>query len=300
MTATIQSQLDRGLVRQYSWNWQGQNFFVVSETISQIAQPKNSLLLLPAFSTVSTRGEMAQLAQFLSSQAKVILLDWLGFGDSERPALNYQPKIYHQLLQDFVKTLDDRSQIIIAAGHTAGYALELAKILPERIAKVILIAPTWRGPLPTMGASPRLASWVRNLVRSPLLGQFLYFLNTRPSFLRWMYRRHVYLNSELLTPELLKIKYENTQKTGSRYAPAAFVTGGLDPYGDRQSFLEAIANCPVEVIAILAEQAPPKSKAEMNAISSIAGVKTFTLPGTLGMHEEFAQIVGETILSYCQ
>jgi hypothetical protein len=39
---------------------------------------------------------------------------------------------------------------IIAAGHAAGYALQHAVSKPGTIEHLALIAPTWRGPLPTM------------------------------------------------------------------------------------------------------------------------------------------------------
>ncbi|MBD3887650.1 hypothetical protein IFO70_39665 [Phormidium tenue FACHB-886] len=54
----------------------------------------------PAFSTVSTRGEMQGIAEQLAPCFQVVAMDWLGFGQSERPALDYQPVFYCQLLQD--------------------------------------------------------------------------------------------------------------------------------------------------------------------------------------------------------
>ncbi len=163
-----------GTIHKYSWNWQQQEITVVYEILGQ-GLP---VLMLPAFSTVSTRAEMGEIAKILASQFQVIALDWPGFGQSDRPFINYQSSLYHQLLQDFVPSVFDTPVIVVAAGHAAGYALQLAKDYPETVSKLILVAPTWRGPLRAMGIPESIAGIVRQLVRSPILGQFLYQLNT--------------------------------------------------------------------------------------------------------------------------
>ena len=127
-------------LREYFWNWQGQPIRVVYETFGD----KTPVLLLPAFSTVSTRGEMQPLAQLLPSQGfQTVALDWPGFGESDtadatlrdRPPLNYQPSIYHQFLQNFVTNVFNTPVAAIAAGHAAGYAMQLAHVNPQDYGK---------------------------------------------------------------------------------------------------------------------------------------------------------------------
>jgi pimeloyl-ACP methyl ester carboxylesterase len=256
------------------------------------------MLLLPAFSTVSTRGEMRKIAQRLSSQFQVTSLDWPGLGQSDRPPLNYSATLYHQFLQDFVTDVLDSPTTVIAAGHAAGYAMQLAQTMPQSVSRIVLVAPTWRGPLPTMGANSQLSGRVRQLVRSPLVGQALYKLNTTPSFLRLMYKRHVYVDDTQLTPEFIAEKWQITQQPGARYAPAAFVTGALDPVQERPDFLAYFQSLPVPVMVIIGEKVPPKSREEMDALSQFAGVQTAILPGSLGMHEEYAQAVTDVVLNF--
>jgi pimeloyl-ACP methyl ester carboxylesterase len=283
-----------GTVHQYAWNWEGQSITVVYETLGQ----GTPVLLLPAFSTVSTRAEMATIARSLSSQFQAIALDWPGFGQSDRLSIDYQPSLYRQLLQDFVRSVFDVPIIVVAAGHGSGYALQLAKDCPEAVLKLVLVAPTWRGPLRAMGAPKSLAGAVRNLVRSPILGQFLYKLNTTSSFLRLMYRRHVYVNANLLTPEFICAKREITQQPGARFAPAAFVTGRIDPVENRSEIIECIQSLSIPILVVLAEQAPPISKGEMEAIALLSGVRSIKLPGTLGIHEENSDGVAQAILNF--
>ncbi|MBE9128627.1 MULTISPECIES: alpha/beta fold hydrolase [unclassified Coleofasciculus] len=283
-----------GVVQRYLWNWEGRTLTIAYETLGE----GTPVLLLPSFSTVSTRGEMGGLAKRLSSQFQTVTLDWLGFGQSDRPPLDYQPALYHQLLQDFVRDIFDRPIAIAAAGHSAGYAMELVQKMPQSCSRIILVAPTWRGPLPTMGVDQQLAGWVRQLVRSPILGQTLYKLNTLPSFLRFMYKRHVYVDDAKLTPEFIAKKWLITQQPGARYAPAAFVTGAIDPVCDRSEFLAWFQPAPVPVMLVVGEQSPSQSKAEMNALAELTGVEVSLLPGSLGMHEEYAEAIADRVLEF--
>src|SRR5438128_647251 len=103
-TPTLSTDLGiRGVVKKYLWTWEDQPLTVVYETLGE----GTPVLLLPAFSTVSTRSEMRGIAERLSSQFQVITLDWPGFGESARLQLEYNAALYHQFLQDFVRdTLD--------------------------------------------------------------------------------------------------------------------------------------------------------------------------------------------------
>jgi hypothetical protein len=46
---------------------------------------------------------MKGIAQILANHYQVTVLDWLGFGESECPSVDYNPILFQQLLQDFVK-----------------------------------------------------------------------------------------------------------------------------------------------------------------------------------------------------
>ncbi len=291
--ASTDSHTER-VVQNYLWNWQGQALTVVYETLGT----GTPVLLLPAFSTVSTRDEMRGIAERLSSQFQAVTLDWPGFGQSDRLPVEYQPALYHQFLQDFVKDILDRPMAIVAAGHAAGYAMQLAQKNSQSCSRIVLIAPTWRGPLPTMGANQQVSGFVRQLVRSPILGQALYQMNTTSSFLRLMYGRHVYADDTNLTPEFIAHKRQITQRPGARYAPAAFVTGAIDPVQNQADFLAWFQPSPAPVMVIIPEQAPAKSKAEMEALAGLPGVQTTVRPGSLGMHEEYADQLGEIVWDF--
>lgn len=296
MTTTLKSKSAQigGTVHTFQWQWQGQSFAISYETRGS----GTPVLLLPAFSTVSTRSEMQGIAEQLVSHFQVVAMDWLGFGQSDRPALNYQPALYRQLLQDFLQSQFDQSVAVVAAGHAVGYVMQVAQQIPCPWSKLVLVAPTWKGPLRVMGAPTPVRNAIRELVRSPGIGEALYALNTAPAFLKFMYQQHVYVDANKLTTEFMQQKYAITQHSGGRYAPAAFVTGTLDPMQSHEEFLQVGRSLSVPTVVIIGEQSPGKSKAEMEALAELPGIQSNHISGSLGLHEEYASEVAAIVLPF--
>lgn len=297
ISKTPASSSDTGIggnVQEFSWSYEGRKLSIVYETLG-VGAP---VLLLPAFSTVSTRAEMRGLAEKLAPWFQVVAVDWPGFGQSSRLSLDYQPSLYQQFLQDFVNTVFDQPVAVIAAGHAAGYVMHLTQQLPQALAKVVLVAPTWRGPLPSMGEHRQIYHLLKNLVLSPLVGQALYKLNTTPAFLSTMYRSHVYADPAKVTPEFVQNRRKTTQQAGARFAPAAFVTGALDVVHERTDFFKWFQPLPMPVMVVIGEQTPPKSRAEMGALAELPGVQSQILPGSLALHEEYPTELAEVVLPF--
>lgn len=287
-----------GSVHEFHWNWQKQPLTAIYEVLGT-GRP---LLLLPAMSSVSTRGELRHLAERLAERFQVVAVDWIGFGQSARPALTYEPALYHAFLKDFVRSLFHEPVVVIAAGHAAGYVMQLAQRSPTVWSWIVLVAPTWRGPLPTaMGENRWFYRILRGLINLPLIGQLLYLLNTTPWFLRWMMGRHVFADRAHLTKPLITEKWRTTQRANGRFASATFVTGGLDPVRSRSQFFDYFQPpLPAPVMLVIGEQTPVKSLAEMEILAHFSGVgiQILRMPGSLGLHEEYADQLADGILLF--
>lgn len=62
--------------------------------------------------------------------------------------------------------------------------------------------------------------------------------------------------------------------------------------------MQLLESISMPVSIILAENAPPKSKAEMSAMAELDKVQTARLKGTLGIYEEYPEEVTEVIQNF--
>jgi pimeloyl-ACP methyl ester carboxylesterase len=274
----------------FAWSWRATPIPVEYEMSGPAgAEP---ILMLPALSTVSTRDELRALAHHLETH-RCVITDWPGFGDTARPRLDYDRALCRGFLEELVAHLRDgqrrRSFPVVACGHAAGYTIDLEARQPGTFTHLVLIAPTWRGPLPTMmsGRKP-IQGRIRRLIHAPVIGELLYRLNVSRPVVRMMYRRHVFADPAFLSDGLLADRIRLTRKPGARFASACFVTGALDPFDDRGAFLAAARRVPGPMLMLYGSDTP-KSRAEMQALAELPGIESRLLGrGTLGMAEELA------------
>jgi pimeloyl-ACP methyl ester carboxylesterase len=252
----------------FDWSWRG---VAIPVRYDLFGANDRARVLLPALSTVSTRDEMAALARLLSRGRGVLVTDWPGFGDNPRPALDYEPDLYRAFLEALLAHLGDPAgaRAVVAAGHAAAYAIDLEARRPATFAKLVLIAPTWRGPLPTvMGGRRPIQNRIRRLVQMPVLGELLYRLNVSRPVVRMMYKGHVYADPAFITSDHLARRMQLARRPGARFASACFVTGALDPFHNRESFLAAARRLEIPVLVIYGEHTPRRSRAEMDALAA--------------------------------
>lgn len=262
------------------------------------------VLLLPALSSISTRGEMRGLQALLASAGfETIAPDWPGLGTSAKRSADWSPEVYEAFLMQLLVDVAPSPALVVAAGHAAGYVLRVSEQLPNAFQQAVLVAPTWRGPVPTMfkGRRPGWLAAVRKLVDLPFIGSLFYKLNLNDFVIRLMARRHVYSEPRWLDErqERMVSKRAVTQAHGARHASIRFVTGALDPYESASPFLSAAAALGDRVLVIIGGEMPGRSRAEVDALMEVLPTHLVDLPrGRLGVHEEFPEEVAEAILAF--
>ncbi|MFM7314894.1 MAG: alpha/beta fold hydrolase [Cyanobium sp.] len=281
----------------YRWSHAGGSHDIA---VAELGGQGPARLLLPALSTISSRGEWQQFSSALLADhrqnraagnspelPRLISGDWPGFGDSDRRRLPYDAELLARFLADFRRDHCPADCGVIAAGHAAGIALLAAERRGVAFRDWVLVAPTWRGPFPTMARRrSRAFPVIRGLVETPLLGPLLYRLNTTRSVLGWMSRRHVDVAGPGLSTQGIAERQSISRQPGARFASAAFVTGGLDPYRDPEGWIQAARTLHSPLTVVVATQSPARSLAEMQALAAVAD-RVLHLPGRLGAHEEF-------------
>lgn len=253
-------------------------------------------LLLPALSTISARAEMRDLAGLLGAEYRCRIPDWPGFGARERARVPLAPETFHAFLDALLDAAPGPYALGVAAGHAAGYLVAAARRHPNTFARLVLVAPTWRGPLPT--AMPGRAHWfprIRRAVEAPLLGEALYRINISPPIIGRMMRAHVYADPARVSPAVIRDKHAITRQRNGRFGTAAFVTGGLDPVGSRAAFLALFDAALPPVLVLRPEAAPRRSGAEMDALIAGGRVRGASIPGALSPHEEHPGAVAAAI-----
>jgi len=286
------------ITRSITWLWHGQP---IELGITEVGSGP-PLLLLPALSSISTRHEMGPLLERLAAHYRAIAVDLPGFGDRPRPALDWSPETYRSFLPYLLGKIVPEPFAVIAAGHTATYALAQAVAAPNSIKHLVLIAPTWRGPLPTVmgGARPWFAR-ARQLVDLPVLGPLAYKLNVNAFVVRKMTSGHVYSDKAWLTAERLREKQAVIDALGARFASVRFVTGALDPLQSRDKFVNLSQRAACAVPLVYGAETPQRSKAEMDVLSQNGRTQTVRLPrGKLAIHEEFPDEVAAAVASFLE
>lgn len=213
-------------------DWQADGRPVSVGLTSIGAGPK--LFLLPALSSISTRLEMRPLQERLAARFSTVAIDWPCFGDLPRPKVHWRPDLYRSFLR-FVLTDVVQPVATIAAGHAAGYAL--AQAADDPAGRLILLSPTWRGPLPTMiGRRMQLFRAMARMVDLPFVGPAFYRFNVNGAVIGMMARGHVYDDPAWLTSVCMAQKRFVTEAKGARHASFRFVAGEFDLFADRDPF----------------------------------------------------------------
>ncbi|MGE5159785.1 MAG: alpha/beta fold hydrolase [Gemmatimonas sp.] len=255
------------------------------------------VLLLPALSSISTRREMHPLQQRLAQSFTAIAIDWPGFGQQPRPYVDWRPEIYEMFLSHILTQVVPGPFATIAAGHAAGYALKHVARSGPSAGRLVLLSPTWRGPLPTMvGRHHALFARMARGFDPPLLGPILYVLNVNRLVIGMMARGHVYADSHWLMGPRMEEKLAVTRASGARHSSARFVTGYLDPFRSREEQAAAAQRIAVPILNLFSRNAPPKSRAEMEALAMLPNIRTVRLPrGKLSFYEEFPEEAADVI-----
>ncbi len=172
--------------------------------------------------------ELAPLAMRLAEKRRVVLVDWLGFGTSERPDAPYGPEFYgDQLEQIRVASLrpGETAVDVVALSLPAQYVVVSAAGHPERFGRIVLISPTGFGRFKARAG--RTSGNLYRALRLSGIGRLLFAILARRQVIRW-YLRQIYTDPEQVGREYELYCWRTSQQPGAFYAPLAFVAGMLN------------------------------------------------------------------------
>ncbi|KAJ9163613.1 hypothetical protein P3X46_023262 [Hevea brasiliensis] len=310
-------------LKSNNWEWKFKDNSIniyYEEHAKESSDPPKNILMVPTISDVSTVEEWRSVARDIVQRVGKInwqatIVDWPGLGYSDRPKIDYNADIMEKFVVDFINApdsplrySDEKDLVVFGGGHAATILLRAAKkglVNPTAIAAV---APTWAGPLPIVfGRDSSMEArygMLRGTLKAPGVGWIVYnMLVSNEKAIQSQYKSHVYANPENVTPDIVESRYALTKRKGARYAPAAFLTGLLDPVKSREEFLELFADLDgkLPVLVMSTEGCPKRSKAEMEALKGAKGVSKFVgVPGALLPQEEYPTMVAEELYQFLQ
>jgi pimeloyl-ACP methyl ester carboxylesterase len=189
---------------------------------------KGSLVLLVhGIYAGSSSYEFRRLLPLLSKHYRVVALDLLGCGGSDKPDIDYDAQLYTDLIVDAVGEFGPQATAIVGSSLGAAFSVRAARRLDSRLAQLVTICPS--------GLNHRLADpqtdrgrALTRFVRSPLAGRAAFaLLASRPS-IAWFLKHQAYADAASTAPEVLDHYSQVTHLRGARFVAAHFLGGALN------------------------------------------------------------------------
>jgi pimeloyl-ACP methyl ester carboxylesterase len=187
-----------------------------------------TVLLLHSFNAAGTGMELAPLAARLAEHRRVVLLDWLGFGTSDRPDAPYGWALYGEQLESIrVAALQpgETSVDVVALSLPGQYVVVAAAEHPDRFGRIVLISPTGFGRF--KGDAGRTSRNIYRLLRRTGIGRLLFAILARRQVIRW-FLRQTFADPEQVPAGYERYCWRTGQQPGAFLAPLAFVSGLLN------------------------------------------------------------------------
>lgn len=245
-----------GEERRYPWKY-GDMFYGVKG--DRNAKP---LVLIHGFGPGASSFEWRKNIDTLAEEFRVYAIDLLGFGLSDRPSVDYTAETFADLLNDFIKEVIGKPSIVVAHGMACAYVVADAYRRPQLFERLILVSPP-----PSMlqeNTSSPLNSALKILLRTPVLGQFVYNILTSRSAIGRYYDRQGYHNPGLITDELVKYIYTSAHQPNSRFAAASLLSNYLN-----MDVREAFARLQMPILMVFGRE----STSTMSASEASAAFK---------------------------
>lgn len=202
--------------------WRGHRLFY------KVIGAGEPLLLLHGIGAGSSSYEFRAIMGELGRHYQVYALDLLGWGNSERPDLEYTGSLYAQMIQDFVGQVIGRPTHAIANSLSAGFVLRSARLQPHHWQKLLLIAPLGDNSLVPESVGIPLAQVAYALLSLPVVGLALYNGITAPWNVRLFTEQSLFSPGYTLDAAVVDYYYQAAHQAGAQFAPRSFLTGKLN------------------------------------------------------------------------
>jgi len=209
-----------GSVRR--WDWRGHGIFATELGHGPL------MILVHGIYAGASSYEFRRLFPLLARHHRVVAIDLLGCGLSDRPNLGYSADLFTEQIIDALAEFGNAEPVtLVGSSLGAAFAIRAAARTTRRVQSVVAISPTGLG-----GVLDRAPSGAQRAIagtfRSPLLGEALFNgLASRPS-IKYFLTHGSYADAASATSDVIDHYYAVAHQSGARYVPAHFVGGLLN------------------------------------------------------------------------
>jgi pimeloyl-ACP methyl ester carboxylesterase len=195
------------------------------------------IVLLHSINAVASAHEMRPLVQLFQRETNrpIYVLEWLGFGHSDRPETRYNPELLEGQLEHFlgkvVRPRDGADLIGLSLGAT--YAAELGRRRPDLIRSLVALEPTGLGEEPEEIGQV----WSRLLFTLPGVQRAFYDRLTTPDALYTFSRENLFSPDFGVPDEFVEYGAATSRMEGASRPLDDFLSGRLFPEHGGDAFL---------------------------------------------------------------
>lgn len=195
------------------------------------------IVLLHSINAVASAHEMRPLVQRLIRETNqpIYVLEWLGFGHSDRPETAYTPELLEGQLDHFLTKVvkSGRGSDVIGFSLGATYAAQVARQKPNLVRSLVAIEPTGFGGEPQEIGK----GWSRLLFTLPAVQRAFYERLTTPDALYAFARDNLFSTEFGVPDEYVEYGAETARMEGASRPLDDFLEGRLFPEDPIDLFL---------------------------------------------------------------
>jgi pimeloyl-ACP methyl ester carboxylesterase len=201
--------------RQRTVRWRGMNV-----AYTEAGDPDApDVVLLHGVNAAGSSGEFRAVFDDLARDYHVVAPDLPGFGRSDRPAMEYRPELYEAFVASFLARFERPT--VVASSLTAAFVTGALADAALDVARLLYVCPTTTG-------GPPANRLLRDLFRSPVVGESLFNLLTSRPAIRYFNADHGYYDTSVLSADWVDYEWQTAHQPNARYPAAAFVSGYLN------------------------------------------------------------------------
>ncbi|HEX7239554.1 MAG TPA: alpha/beta hydrolase [Longimicrobiaceae bacterium] len=194
------------------------------------------LVFLHSINAVASAHEMRPLVQRFQreSDRPLLALEWMGFGHSDRPDVEYTPALLEDQLEHWLGQVVpfEGGADVVGLSLGATYAAEVARRRPDLVRSLVAIEPAGLGDDPAEIGRV----WSRLLFTLPGVQQAFYDRLTKPEALYRFARDNLFTPEFGVPEEYVEYGAETARVEGASRPLDEFLSGRLFPDYARESF----------------------------------------------------------------